>query len=92
MQVNNNQNNNSSWINSNGKLSQTFIFPDYKSALVFVNEVAQVAEKIAHHPEIWFTWGKVIVTTTTHDKQNTLTDKDFELITLIDKINDTPKA
>jgi 4a-hydroxytetrahydrobiopterin dehydratase len=76
----------SNWTNLDNELSQTFIFPDFNSALVFVNKIAKVAEKIGHHPEIWFTWGKVIITTTTHDKQNTLTDKDFELTELIDKI------
>ncbi len=78
--------NSSTWILDNNKLGKSFTFPDFKSALIFVNKVGQIAENLAHHPEIWFTWGKVTITTTTYDEGNRVTDKDRELAGQIDLI------
>jgi 4a-hydroxytetrahydrobiopterin dehydratase len=73
-----------SWQNLQTKLQKEFTFPDFVSALEFVNKVGEIAENLGHHPEIYLTWGKVIVTTTTHDAGGTITDKDWELARLID--------
>ncbi len=77
----------SDWKNINNKLVKEFTFPDFNQALEFVKKVSLIAEKIGHHPEIWFTWGKVKISTTTHDAGNTITKKDEELSQEIDKIS-----
>jgi len=74
------------WKKENDKLIKQFNFVDFKSALNFVNQIGKIAEEINHHPEITFTWGKVIVTTTTHDQGNKVTDKDLDLTEKIDKL------
>jgi len=48
-------------------LTKEFSFDDFLSALDFVNSVGQYAEKVNHHPEITFTWGKASIVIYTHD-------------------------
>nr|WP_319399518.1 4a-hydroxytetrahydrobiopterin dehydratase [uncultured Carboxylicivirga sp.] len=63
---------------NNHHLQRSFEFKDFQSALVFVNQVGQVAEQENHHPEICFTWGKVDIRIWTH-KIDGLHDNDFIL-------------
>jgi 4a-hydroxytetrahydrobiopterin dehydratase len=74
------------WNEANNKLTKVFKFPDFKSALLFVNMVGEIAEKIGHHPDIWLSWGSVTVSTTTHDKGNSITLLDHNLTGMIDDI------
>jgi 4a-hydroxytetrahydrobiopterin dehydratase len=60
-------------------------FPDFKSALDFVNRVGAVAEEQGHHPDILLSWGKVEITTWTH-AVNGLTESDFILAAKIDRL------
>ena len=66
-------------------LVRDFSFPDFKSALAFVNRVGDIAEEEGHHPEIKFTWGKARVSIWTH-KVNGLTESDFILAAKVSKI------
>ena len=66
-------------------LRRVFNFPDFVSALAFVNKVGEVAEKEGHHPDIFLTWGKVEITIWTH-KIDGLTESDFILAAKIDKL------
>jgi 4a-hydroxytetrahydrobiopterin dehydratase len=66
-------------------ISRTYKFPDFKTALAFVNRVGDLAETIGHHPDIYFTWGKVRIDIWTH-KINGLTESDFILGAKIDKL------
>ena len=63
---------------------KTFLFPDFKQALDFVNRAGAVAEAEGHHPDILLTWGKAEVKTYTH-KIDGLTESDFILAAKIDK-------
>ncbi len=76
------------WIEANNKLEKTFEFKDFKEALVFVNRVGEIAERMQHHPDIGIKdYKKVIVSTTTHDGGSMVTTKDQELTAEIDQIN-----
>ena len=66
-------------------LVRTYKFPDFKSALAFVNRVGVLAEEQGHHPDILLGWGKVEITTWTH-AVNGLTESDFILAAKIDQI------
>jgi len=66
-------------------LTKNFKFPDFRSALAFVNKVGEVAEEQDHHPDIYLTWGKVDITIWTH-KINGLTESDFILAAKIGKL------
>ncbi|MGC9947750.1 MAG: 4a-hydroxytetrahydrobiopterin dehydratase [Bryobacteraceae bacterium] len=65
-------------------LTRTFVFPDFKTALAFVNRAGAVAEAEGHHPDLWLTWGRVDVKTYTH-KIDGLTESDFILAAKIDR-------
>lgn len=65
-------------------LTKTFIFPDFKTALAFVNRAGAVAEAEGHHPDLLLTWGRVDVKTYTH-KIDGLTESDFILAAKIDQ-------
>jgi 4a-hydroxytetrahydrobiopterin dehydratase len=66
-------------------LTRTYDFPDFKSALDFVNKVGAVAEEQGHHPDIVLTWGKVSITIWTHVVDG-LTESDFIMAAKIDKL------
>ncbi|MGB0716119.1 MAG: 4a-hydroxytetrahydrobiopterin dehydratase [Phycisphaerae bacterium] len=66
-------------------LEKTFTFPDFVTALDFVNKLGAVAEEEAHHPDIYLAWGKVGVTIWTH-KIDGLTESDFVLAAKADKL------
>ena len=66
-------------------LARNYKFPDFRSALAFVNKVGEVAEEQGHHPDILLGWGKVEVTTWTHAVDG-LTESDFILAAKIDRL------
>ncbi|MFO0726805.1 MAG: 4a-hydroxytetrahydrobiopterin dehydratase [Myxococcota bacterium] len=49
-----------------GRLEKSYNFPDFVSALHFVNRVAAIAEEEGHHPDIHLAWGKVRLEIFTH--------------------------
>ena len=57
-------------------LSKTWRFPDFATALAFVNRVGALAERIGHHPDLHLAWGKVAMEIWTH-KIDGLTESDF---------------
>ena len=66
-------------------LSRDYSFPDFKSALDFVNKVGGIAEEEGHHPNIFFTWGQARIDIWTH-KVDGLTDGDFVLAAKLDRL------
>jgi len=66
-------------------LVRSYNFPDFKSALAFVNHVGALAEEQGHHPDVLLGWGKVEITTWTH-AVNGLTESDFILAAKIDRL------
>lgn len=66
-------------------LSKEYIFPNFVTALSFVNKIGELAEKIGHHPDLYLTWGKTKVEIWTH-KINGLTESDFILAAKIDAL------
>ena len=72
-------------IIDNHHLERTFTFPDFKSALSFVNQVGELAEQESHHPKICFTWGKVEISIWTHTI-NGLHENDFILAAKVEEL------
>ena len=63
-------------------LLKSFTFPDFLTALDFVNKAGAIAEAEGHHPDLYLSWGKVEVKTWTH-KIDGLTESDFILASKI---------
>lgn len=73
------------WELNNGKISRSLSFTDFKEAMAFVNRVADEAEKMDHHPDIFISYNRVELTLITHSEGG-LTDKDFALAQKIDRL------
>lgn len=67
------------------KISKTFEFRDFVSAMKFLNKVAELAEKEGHHPDFCVSYSKITFTLFTH-KINGLQENDFILAAKIGKI------
>lgn len=74
------------WKEENNSLKRSFKFKDFVEAWAFMTQVAMMAEKMDHHPEWYNVYNTVDITLTTHDKGNTITDKDRELAKKIDAL------
>jgi 4a-hydroxytetrahydrobiopterin dehydratase len=74
------------WVEKNNKLVQEFRFNDFVDAFAFMTKVAMLAEKMNHHPNWSNVYNTVTIELTTHDKGNTITDKDRKLAAKIDKL------
>jgi 4a-hydroxytetrahydrobiopterin dehydratase len=70
---------NLNWREVEGKLVADFVLPDFKSAMVVMNKVAEYAEEINHHPEWSNIYNKLSFTLSTHDAGNRVTDLDIKL-------------
>ena len=66
-------------------LEKIFSFKNFAESQKFVNQVGDIAEKEAHHPDIVFGWGYAKIQIFTH-KIKGLVESDFILAAKIDKI------
>lgn len=73
-------------LEGSDRIVKDFDFPDFKSSMSFVNDVANVAEEQEHHPSILVDSNFVRISTTTHSEHG-LTGKDFSLAGAIDKLD-----
>ncbi len=74
---------------SDRKLAKAFVFRDFRTALDFVNRAGAIAEEQGHHPDLHLAWGRVEVSTSTHDAGG-LTENDFILAARIDGAYEKP--
>lgn len=74
------------WKEEDNKLKKTFKFDDFVAAFGFMAKVAIVAEKMNHHPNWSNVYNQVDFELTSHDKGNTVTDRDRKLAEAIDRL------
>ena len=74
------------WRILNNAIVKSFSFPSFKEAILFVNQLAKLADKHNHHPEIKIDYNKVDILLTTKDCGE-ITEKDFVLAQEIDILN-----
>lgn len=72
-------------IGEGPRLRKRWSFPDFASALDFVNGIGSIADAEDHHPDIALGWGRVEVELWTHAAGG-LTDNDFIVAARIDEI------
>ncbi len=73
------------WKMIGNAIEREFRFPDFRDAMVFVNKVAEAAERQEHHPDIVISYNRVHLVLTTH-KAGGLTRRDFALAAAIDEL------
>jgi 4a-hydroxytetrahydrobiopterin dehydratase len=74
----------SKWKLEQGELVQIATFDDFKQAMKFVNQIAELAEIAGHHPDIDIRYNKVRLALVTHDAGG-ITQNDINLARAIDK-------
>jgi 4a-hydroxytetrahydrobiopterin dehydratase len=66
------------WVELNNQIQRTFEFENFINSMKFVNQMAEYAESVQHHPDILIRYNKVTLSVSTHDASG-ITYKDFEL-------------
>jgi 4a-hydroxytetrahydrobiopterin dehydratase len=73
------------WKLEGQEIVRHYEFPDFGAAMVFVNQVAEKAEKAGHHPDIDIRYNKVRLALVSHDKGG-LTKRDMAMAATIDTL------
>lgn len=77
-----------SWQLDGTMLVASFEFDGFLEAIEFVTDLAQVAEELQHHPDILIQYSTVTISTTTHDADDQITDRDISLIKAVEELLD----
>lgn len=73
------------WTRLGNMLVTTFKLKDFRSALGFVEKVADPADAQDHHPDVEIHWNTVTLKLWTHASGG-ITERDFRLAAAIDEI------
>jgi 4a-hydroxytetrahydrobiopterin dehydratase len=73
------------WSLEGNSITKNFSFATFKEAIDFVNNVAEIANGLDHHPDILISFNTVRLSSTTHEEKG-LSEKDIELAEKIDTI------
>jgi 4a-hydroxytetrahydrobiopterin dehydratase len=75
------------WTREGDEIVREWEFPDFATAMSFVNRVAEAAEDANHHPDIFVHgWNKVRLSLSNHSAGG-LTDPDFKMAALFDQLS-----
>jgi 4a-hydroxytetrahydrobiopterin dehydratase len=66
------------WEREGSAIQKVFELEDFTAAIAFVNEVAKLADRYDHHPDIDIRWNKVKLVLSTH-AEGGLTGRDFDV-------------
>jgi 4a-hydroxytetrahydrobiopterin dehydratase len=66
------------WERDGNEIVKVFEFDDFNTSIKFVNDVAALAERYDHHPDIDIRWNKVKLALSTHSEGG-LTPRDFDV-------------
>ena len=73
------------WEYKVGRFERVFKTGNFMDGLEFVQQIAEAAEKLGHHPDVTLTYPKTKVQLVTHDV-NGITDLDTKLAAQINEI------
>lgn len=73
------------WERDGDEIKKTVKLADFRAAMAYVNQVADVAEGLNHHPDIAISWNRVGLSVSTHDSGG-LTALDFDLARAVDAL------
>lgn len=73
------------WRLEEGELRRTYEFPSFQDSVRFVNEVAALAERESHHPDINLNYRRVTIALVTYDLDG-VTRRDTEVAEKIDAL------
>lgn len=62
-----NQDSANGWVYNESSLKKLYVFKDFSSAISFIVQIAFIAEKVNHHPEISNIYNEVTLVLQSHD-------------------------
>ena len=74
----------SEWCEEGGALKRELEFTDFAQAFAAVTRIAEIAERLDHHPDIEISYNRVVLRCTSHDVGRRVTARDHRLATEID--------
>jgi 4a-hydroxytetrahydrobiopterin dehydratase len=76
------------WKKNHNTIERVFQFDSFVQAMEFVNQIAEAAEAVNHHPDILVSYNKVTLTLLSHDSGG-VTQRDIKMAA---RINDVATA
>lgn len=73
------------WSGDTNAIAATFGFDTYEAGVAFAVQVALLAQRMDHHPDLTIGWRRVTVTYTTHDAGG-VTGRDLAAARAVDAI------
>ncbi|HYW35375.1 MAG TPA: 4a-hydroxytetrahydrobiopterin dehydratase [Balneolaceae bacterium] len=67
------------WNFEGNKLKKEFSFQNFREAMTFITRISYEAEDMVHHPEIFNVYNTVNIALTTHEADDSVTEKDVKL-------------
>ncbi|MHB8585505.1 MAG: 4a-hydroxytetrahydrobiopterin dehydratase [Thermoplasmatota archaeon] len=74
------------WAREGDSIGRTFTFRRFMESVAFVNDVARLAERYDHHPDIDIRYKQVTLRFTTWEEGG-ITERDFEMAGRIDRLS-----
>jgi 4a-hydroxytetrahydrobiopterin dehydratase len=73
------------WTKNGNAIERTFQFGNFVESMDFVNEIAEAAEAVNHHPDIHVSYNKVTLVLVSHDSGG-VTQRDVRMAGKINEI------
>jgi len=70
---------NNEWRHENDSLVRVFEFDDFRQAISFIVHFSFLSDQANHHAEITNTYNKVTIKLTTHDENESVSEKDVSI-------------
>jgi len=74
------------WAKSGNSIERAFQFGNFVQAMDFVNQIAEAAEAVNHHPDIHINYNKVTLVLVSHDSGG-VTQRDIRMAGRINEIS-----
>jgi 4a-hydroxytetrahydrobiopterin dehydratase len=79
------------WTYDKGAIRKEYVFKGFKAAIGFIDRLAVAAGQAKHHPDLFNSYNRVVVSLTTHDEGG-VTQKDVDLARSIESVADPSGA
>ena len=79
------------WKKNGNVIERNFQFTNFVQAMDFVNQIAEAAEAVNHHPDIHISYNKVTMALFSHDAGG-ITQRDIQMAGKINELAPAPSS
>jgi 4a-hydroxytetrahydrobiopterin dehydratase len=79
------------WKKNGKAIERNFQFANFVQAMDFVNQIAEAAEVVNHHPDIHISYNKVTLALVSHDSGG-VTQRDIRMAEKINELTPSPAS